>query len=151
MLRKLLYLLSPREKRRGALVLGMVMGMALLETVGVASVMPFLSVLGNPELVKTNPLLARVYEGLGFTAVDPFLMALGAAVFVLIVCSALFRALTVYAMTRWAMMRVHSFAQRLLETYLRQPYAFFLDHHSGDMSKTILSETCRPSRSTTRR
>ncbi|MBK1728784.1 ABC transporter ATP-binding protein [Halorhodospira halophila] len=118
----------------------MVILMALLETIGVASVMPFLSVLGNPEVVETNAVLASLYDGLGFESVDTFLMALGAAAFALIVFSALFRALTIYAMNRWALMRVHSFAQRLLETYLRQPYAYFLDHHSGDMSKTILSE-----------
>ncbi|MCG5541873.1 MULTISPECIES: hypothetical protein [unclassified Halorhodospira] len=38
MLKKLLSLLSRQEKRRGALVLGMVVVMALLETAGVASV-----------------------------------------------------------------------------------------------------------------
>ena len=140
MFKKILYLLSPHEKRRGVVVLLMVIIMALLETVGVASVMPFLSVLGNPEAVKTHALLASIYDGLGFESVDQFLMALGAAAFALIVFSALFRALTIYAMTRWAMMRVHSFGQCLLETYLRQPYAYFLDHHSGDLSKTILSE-----------
>ena len=141
MLKKLLSLLSRQEKRRGAVVLGMVVVMALLETAGVASVMPFLSVLGNPETVKTNPFLSQAYEGLGFTSVDAFLLALGAGAFALIVFSAAFRSLTVYAMNRWAFMRMHSLSERLLETYLRQPYAFFLNRHSGDMSKGILTET----------
>jgi len=141
LLKKLLSLLSRQEKRRGAVVLGMVVVMALLETAGVASVMPFLSVLGNPETVKTNPFLSQAYEGLGFTSVDAFLLALGAGAFALIVFSAAFRSLTVYAMNRWAFMRMHSLSERLLETYLRQPYAFFLNRHSGDMSKGILTET----------
>jgi len=74
--RKALALLSRKEKRRGGLVLGMVIIMAVLETAGVASVMPFLSVLGNPEVVQTNPVLNTVYEGLGFTSVDAFILAL---------------------------------------------------------------------------
>nr|WP_274522593.1 ABC transporter ATP-binding protein [Halorhodospira halochloris] len=140
MLKKLLSLLSRQEKRRGALVLFMVIIMALLETIGVASVMPFLSVLGNPEVVETNDTLAWLYEAGGFQSIDTFLMALGAGAFALVVFGAAFRMVTTYAMARWANMRMHSFAERLLETYLRQPYAYFLDRHSGDLSKTILSE-----------
>lgn len=138
--RKTLALLTPKEKRRGGLVLGMVIIMAVLETAGVASVMPFLSVLGDPQMVETNPALATVYDTFGFQSVNVFLFALGAAAFGLILFSALFRILTHYAMNRFIEMRRHSISKRLLETYLRQPYEFFLDRHSGDMSKSILSE-----------
>ena len=138
--RKVLRLLTPRERKRGALVLGMVVIMALLETAGVASVAPFLSVLGNPSMVETNPILSRLYTGLGFASTDSFLMLLGAGAFALIVVAAGFRTLTLYAMNRYIQMRGHSLSERLLETYLRQPYTFFLDRHSGDMAKGILSE-----------
>ena len=138
--RKTLSLLTGKEKRRGALVLTMVVIMAMLETAGVASVMPFLAVLGDPEMVQTNAVLATLYDTLRFQTVDAFLFALGAAAFGLILFSALFRILTHYAMNRFVETRRHSVSQRLLETYLRQPYEFFLDRHSGDMSKSILSE-----------
>jgi len=67
-------------------------------------------------------------------------MLLGAGAFALIVVAAGFRTLTLYAMNRYIQMRGHSLSERLLETYLRQPYTFFLDRHSGDMAKGILSE-----------
>lgn len=143
MIKKLLSLFTHREKQRGAIVLIMAVGMAVLETAGVASVMPFLSVLGNPEIIQTNPVLATAYEWGGFASVDGFLMALGVGAFALIVTSAIFRAVTLYAITRWSMMRMHSLSERLLETYLRQPYAYFLDRHSGDMSKTVLTEAAQ--------
>ncbi|MCG5497788.1 ABC transporter ATP-binding protein [Ectothiorhodospira variabilis] len=137
---KALALLTPRERRRGSLVLAMVILMALLETAGVASIMPFLAVLGNPEVVHTNAILASLYEGLGFTSTQAFLMALGGAIFALMLISAVFRILTHYVMNRFIEMRRHSLGERLLETYLRQPYAYFLNRHSGDMAKSILSE-----------
>ena len=140
MLGKILSLLTPKEKRRGALVLCMVIIMAVLEMAGVASVMPFLSVMGDPQMVETNRILASLYDNLGFESVDMFLFALGAAAFTIILLSAVFRILTHYAMNRFIEMRRHSISKRLLETYLRQPYEFFLDRHSGDMSKSILSE-----------
>ena len=138
--RKVMALLSRREKRRGALVLGMIIIMAMLETASVASVMPFLSVLGDPGMVESNPVLANIYDSLEFQSVDAFLFALGAVAFGLVLFSALFRILTHYVMNRFIEMRRHSISKRLLETYLRQPYEFFLDRHSGDMSKSILSE-----------
>ncbi|MCC5873597.1 MAG: ABC transporter ATP-binding protein [Gammaproteobacteria bacterium] len=140
MLKKINGLLTARERRRGLLVLVMVLMMALLETAGVASVMPFLSVLGNPEVVESNPVLATVYKRFGFESVDSFIIALGVAAFFLILFSALFRTLTHYVMNRYVEMRRHSIGERLLETYLRQPYAYFLDRHSSDMAKSILSE-----------
>ena len=140
MLKKIFFLLSRKEKRRGAVVLALVVVMAALETAGVASVMPFLSVLANPELVEENPALRAVYDRLGFQSVDSFLFALGAASFALIIFSAAFRTLTHYVMNRFVEMRRHSIGERLLETYLRQPYAYFLNRHSGDMAKSILSE-----------
>lgn len=139
-LKEVLSLLTAKEKRRGALVLAMVTVMALLETAGVASIMPFLTVLGNPETVKTNPVLATLYDTLGFEHTQSFLIALAAGAFALILFSAVFRIATHYVMNRFIEMRRHSVSARLLETYLRQPYAYFLDRNSGDMAKSILSE-----------
>jgi ATP-binding cassette, subfamily B, bacterial PglK len=138
--RSALALLSPRERRRGALVLILVLMMAAVETAGVASVMPFLAVLANPALVETNPTLLWIYEFLDFQSVDAFLMALGFAAFGMVMLSAGVRILTHFVMHRFVEMRRYSIGQRLLETYLRQPYSFFLNRHSSEMIKNILSE-----------
>lgn len=138
--RKVFELLTPQEKRRGALVLVIVTLMAMLDVAGVASVMPFLSVMSNPEVVKTNEFLAALFDGLGFESRQRFLLALGLAAFAVVLLSGLFRVFAHYVMNRFIEMRRHSIAERLLETYLRQPYAFFLDRHSSDMAKGILSE-----------
>lgn len=138
--RKTLALLTTKEKRQGMLVLFMVLIMAILETVGVASVLPFLSVLSNPEHISDTPALAWLYAYLNFSNTNDFLIFLGACAFVLVIVSSLFRIATTYVMNRYSQMRRHTVGDRLLETYLRQPYEFFLNRHSGDMAKSILSE-----------
>lgn len=138
--RKILALLTPRERRRGALVMAMMVGLAFLETAGVASIMPFLAVLANPDSVETNTVLSTLYETFQFESVDDFLFWLGVGAFVLVLVGAAFRTLTMYALFRYTEMRRHSISCRLLETYLRQPYEFFLNRHSGDLAKSILSE-----------
>lgn len=140
MIKKILALLTPYERRRGLIVLLMMVGLAILETSGVASIMPFLAVLANPEVVQENALLKTLYTTLEFESVDDFLFWLGVGAFSLVTLGAIFRTLTLYAMYRYTEMRRHSISYRLLETYLRQPYEFFLNRHSGDLAKSILSE-----------
>lgn len=143
MLRRLaitLTILTPSERRRGALVVALMLGAALIEVAGIASIAPFLAVLGNPEVVETNSYLARAYAALGFESPRAFLFALGLLALVVLVGTSVFRAGVTYAVTRYTSMRRHAIGRRLLEGHLRQPYAFFLQRNSVDLSKTIFSE-----------
>jgi ABC-type multidrug transport system fused ATPase/permease subunit len=142
-LKKLLALLTPAERKRAAVVMGMILVMAFLDMLGVASILPFMAVLANPELVQTNALLNTAFttsSHIGIYTTEQFLFALGVLVFILLVTSLAFKALTTYAQTRFALMREYSIGKRLVEGYLHQPYSWFLNRHSADLGKTILSE-----------
>jgi ABC-type multidrug transport system fused ATPase/permease subunit len=121
----------------------MILVMALLDMLGVASIMPFMAVLANPDLVETNAILKTAYAvsvNLGVGTPEQFLFALGIGVFVLLVGSLAFKALTTYVQLRFTLMREYSIGKRLVEGYLHQPYSWFLNRHSADLGKTILSE-----------
>lgn len=139
-IRQILDLLSPRERRNAALLLLMILVMALLDVVGVASIMPFIAVLANPEVIQSNPKIALVYQWLGFSSPDYFLFFLGVAVFLLLLFSIAFKALTTWALLRFTHMREYSLGMRLVSGYLRQPYEWFLGRHSADLGKAVLSE-----------
>ena len=134
-------LLTPTERRKFFLVLGMVMLMAALETLGVVSIMPFLAVLGNPEIVTEQPVLRWMFERFGFADTGPFIVALGIASAMIVGASSLFKSVTLHALNRFANLQRHSISSRLLENYLRQPYTFFLNRNTADLSKSLLSET----------
>ena len=103
-LTQFLSLLTPRDKRRGALVLVLVIVMAGFEMLGVASVMPFLAVLGDPTLIETQPLLAQLYAWLNPPNTQHFLTTLAAGAFALVLISAVFRMGTIYIMNRYVEM-----------------------------------------------
>ena len=114
-----------------------------LDALGVASILPFMGVLANPDLVQTNESLNLVFvtsQKFGIDTVDQFLVGLGALVFLLLITSLVFKAFGTYALTRFALMREYSISKRLVEGYLHQPYSWFLNRHSADLGKTILSE-----------
>ena len=140
MIGKILELLSPHERRRAGLLLGMVIVMALLDMAGVASIMPFMAVVVNPEIIDTNLILKSIFNELGFANKNSFLIFLGIMVFVIMIISLSFKALTIYAQVRFTRMREYTIGRRLTEGYLNQPYSWILGRHSSDLSKNILSE-----------
>ena len=139
-IKQLLDLLSLKERHRAYLLLSMVLAMALLNMTGIASVIPFLSVLANPEVVEANPYLAQVYHQLGFSDKRAFLYFLGVVVFAILIFSISFKAITHYSILRFTHMRNYSISRRLIVSYLHQPYEWFLNRHSANLAKTALSE-----------
>lgn len=139
-IRKIRDLLSTRERRMGYLLLFMILIMAFLQMVGVASVMPFVKILSSPEIVENNKYLFFVYDSLGFEGTRSFMYFLGLVMLAALVGSIAFKALTNYAILRYTHMRGYSLSRKLVQTYLRQPYDWFLDRHSADLGKSILSE-----------
>ena len=115
--------------------------MSIIEVIGVGSIMPFLGVLGNPEIIEKNEYLFYVFDSLQFTSKESFLMFLGGFAIFMLLLSALFRIFTYYSLYRFSNMRRHSIGKKLLIKYLHQPYSFFLKKTSDNISKNILSET----------
>ena len=138
--RRLLDLLDAGERRRFALLFVMIVTMGLIDVAGVASILPFLAVLSNRDLVHDHALLAYVYDGLGFTSSDGFLVFLGLVTLVFVVVGQTFKAVTLYTVNRFTKLREYTIGVRLLSGYLHQPYTWFVNRHSADLGKTVLSE-----------
>ena len=142
-IKKLLFLLTPSERKSAIFLLFMTIMMAFLDMIGVASILPFMAVLTNPNLIETNNILNssfKILNNYGINSYDEFLFTLGIFVFILLIISLLFRSLTVYFQIRFVQMREHSIGRRLLEFYLNQPYSWFLNRNSADLGKSIISE-----------
>lgn len=114
-------LLTRYERRRGVLMLGVIIIVALFEATAVVSVVPFMTALGDRKVVETNTSMKLAYDWLGFGAVNDFLVFLGLASFVLLITAAVVRICGTYALTTYAQMLRHSIGLRLLEVYIRQP------------------------------
>ena len=101
---KLIFLLTPNERKGAGLLLIMMLIMAILDTIGVASILPFMAVLTNPEIMESNVILIKMFEFskiLGVTNNQQFLFALGILVFIVLVVSLIFKALTTYCAFSW--------------------------------------------------
>ncbi|MDA8844879.1 ABC transporter ATP-binding protein/permease [Candidatus Pelagibacter bacterium] len=141
--KKLFFLLSSKDRKSAHLLLVMIIIMALLDMIGVASILPFIAVLSNPSLIETNAILNTIFKNSNMLGVEnnqEFIFLLGIFVFVLLIISLTFKSFTVYLQSRFAQMCEYSISTRLIKGYLYQNYDWFLSRHSADLGKNILSE-----------
>jgi ATP-binding cassette, subfamily B, bacterial PglK len=139
-IRDILALLNGKEKRQFVwLSLAMIL-MALVEVVGIASIMPFMAVVGNPDSVANNQWLRLAYETGGFASIDHFLIFLGAVVLFFILASNAFKAVTTWFELKFINFRTYSLSRQLLYHYLNKPYVFFLNQNTSLMGKNLLHE-----------
>tara|TARA_X000000950_G_scaffold50596_1_gene59567 strand:- start:9623 stop:11416 length:1794 start_codon:yes stop_codon:yes gene_type:complete len=142
-IKKILDLLSPSEQRRLYILLFLILMMAFIEMLGVASILPFMAVLANPEIIDSNLVLKYFFEKstlFGVDTIEKFLFFLGLLVFIFLITSLFLKALTTYVQLRFTLIREYSVGKKLIEHYLNQPYVWFLNKHSADLGKSILSE-----------
>lgn len=139
-LKQLWQILSPLDKRKVIYVFILVMGMAFIESAGVISIMPFLAVLSNPNVVESNYYLKQLYDFTGTANKQNFILYLGFLSLFVVICSTVFKIVTQYAVNRFASLQRHYFSTRLLKTYLQQNYEFFIQRNSATLAKNILSE-----------
>lgn len=133
-------LFSASEKRTAIVVACLATLSSIFEAVSVLSIVPFLTVAADPDVVRTQETFAAVYAFVDAESVTDFIIVLGAASFALIVVAALVRTLSEYFVTKFVQLRRHTIATHLLDYYLSQPYEFFITRHSSDLAKEILSE-----------
>ncbi len=141
--KKILFFLSPLELKKAGLLMVMILIMAIIDMMGVASILPFVAVLTNPSLIETNLILNTIFQSssvIGIKTTEEFILFLGILVFFILIFSLIFKATTIYVQVRFIQMREYSIGKRLLETYLNQPYSWFLNRNSADLGKSILSE-----------
>ena len=143
-LKKIFYLLDHKEQKHAVLLFVLSLVMALFDLVGIASILPFITVLLNPEIIETNVYLNKMFEitkTFGVEDINQFLFTLGVLVLLILIMGIVFRAFTNYAKIRYVKMRETSIGKILLKGYLKHPYEWFLNRNSADLGKAILSES----------
>jgi ABC-type multidrug transport system fused ATPase/permease subunit len=140
LIKQILNLLTPREKISAYICFAAMLLMAFVEVIGVASIMPFMAVLSDPDAVQHHARLAWLYKHFQFSDNNSFLIFLGFGVLTVLVIGNIISMLTTWLMLRFTYASQYSLTRRLFEKYLYQPYSFFLGRNSSELTKNILTE-----------
>lgn len=137
---KLWALLTPAQRRGALWLIPAEVTTALAQVIGVASVLPFLTLVADPQALSDNSVFQRIDSVLHFTGPQQVVIIAGVLSLTVLILSNLVAALTAYIENRYVW-RLHQGLQvRLMGAYLNRRYEFFLDRNSSELGKNILEE-----------
>lgn len=140
LIQRALRLLPERERREFNRLGGIVFLMATLEVAGVLSVLPFISVISNPDLIQTHPTLVYIADALdmrdsrGMT----ILLAL-TALFILVIGNG-FRIWGERRLLSFVYRQNHRLSHQLLAAYLKKSHLYFKSYSTADLVKNVTTE-----------
>ena len=142
-LNRALTLLTAREKRRLYLILALTAIAAILQTLSVLAMMPFILLLANPDLLHSHDLLQRLYTTIGATSYHEFLVLFGLFGILVLTIGNVFVAFEQWVSDRFLHQLGHRVETLVLERMMKRPYEYFVTHHSGKLSDIVLNQVER--------
>ncbi|MGP1402947.1 MAG: ABC transporter ATP-binding protein [Catonella sp.] len=133
-------LLNAKQKSR-LVVLGVVNVIgAFLEVIGVSLMLPLITAIMQPNIIRTNKYIAYVCNILDLHSHRTFVIVCIIAVIFVFIFKDMFLIMQYYIQTRFVCNNQFAMQQRMLSGFLNRPYEFFLNVESGEILRVIQSD-----------
>lgn len=140
-IKKLRKILNKKQKQRVAILAVMIVIGGLLETVSVSMILPIMQAIMSENALEENAMVAAIAGILHITSLRTFVVVMlfgMAGVFVLKNAYMLF---LTYVQHTFITNNQFRTSGDLLDIYLNKPYSFYLNSSTGDIMRTIYSDT----------
>lgn len=138
---KLRFLLSRRDKVVFLVLFCFSIIFSFIELIGVSAIIPFISIITNPPLIRSNRYLGYAYNFFAFSSETQFIKFFGVVIILFYIMRGTYALFYNYLVNRFSFNRKHIFACKLFESYLDLPYLLFTKKNSSDLTKTLINET----------
>lgn len=136
-IRKVLSIFNKKEKWRLVVLIIVIVIGSLMELLGVTAVLPFINVALSPESIFNNKIMYSVYNFFSLTKPEDFLVLLGIGLIFVYIFKNIYIIFMNNYIYKFAYRSQKELASRLLTSYMRQPYSFFLNHNSADFIRNL--------------
>ena len=136
-------ILSSRERRRLWIIMAGMVIAALIDVLGVASVMPFLALVADPAAAERISALAAVRSWSGIADPRQFTLLVGLIALGIILLNSGLNAALTWAQLLFSNLIGFTLSRRLFRRYLARDRLFFAHRNSAELSKNILNEVDR--------
>lgn len=144
MIRQLFSLLSPHQVKQFYILQVLVVIMAFTELIGIASIAPFMALVGDISLLeKKGGIFAELYEFSGVANPMGFLFYTGLAVLVTLTLSTIISMFTIWKLSLFAARVGTEIADRLYTHYMQQDWLFHASGSSAHLTKQVSTEAMR--------
>lgn len=143
LIKELFSLLTPSQRKRFYTLQILVILMAIMELLGIASIGPFMALVADSQLIETNATLAYLYELSGLETANQFLFAVGVGVLTALTVASVISIITSWRLSLFAFSVGTEIADRLYTHYLNQNWLFHTSGSSAQLTKQIATESQR--------
>ena len=139
----LFVLLTPSQRRRYYSLQVMVILMAFMELLGIASIGPFMALVADTQLLETNSILNQMYIASGVATHTDFLLIAGSLVLLMLAIASVLSVVTTWRLSLFAFSVGTEIGDRLYRYYLNKDWLFHASGSSAQLTKQIATESLR--------
>ena len=136
-------ILKTSQRRHFYLLQVLVIVMSLTQILGVASIIPFMALVGDLSQLQQDTIIAEVYKMSGLSSESQFVFWLGLSVLIMLFFGSIISMYTTWRTTLFANKISVEIADRLFTHYLKQDWLFHASGSSAQLTKHIATETLR--------
>lgn len=135
--KKILRIILPYGRSKLAFLLVSMLAVALLQLVGVASVMPFLAAAADPEKFKASKLGQLLEQVSHITDTKQLIYMTGTGCVLLLFLVNIVSFINQMVSTRYSTSLAHWLRMSLLNGYYKRPYSYFMSRNSSILTKKV--------------
>lgn len=140
MFKKIKKLFSKNEMKKllGITVFSIII--SLSEVVGLSTIVPFMAMVTNQNIIFDNKYLKLMYKFFNFENTENFICYFGIAIVIIFLIKNILNILFNYVLVSFTRNNYYKFTNRLMNNYLKYPYQNFVKKNSNDLIKNITIE-----------
>lgn len=125
--------MSPARRRQFYFVIGLMLFGAFAELVAIGSVVPFLSLLANPDAIHKMPPIAALFASVGANSRSEMVTAAAGAFCAAAVVAALIRLQLSWSSQNFVFLFGHEVGVEIHRRILLQPYSYHISHNTSEL------------------
>ena len=137
-IKQLFNLLTKSQVKRFYILQILVLVMAFMEIIGVASIIPFMTLVGDMSQLQQDTIIAKIYNLSGIASETQFLLLLGIGVLIVLFIAATISMFTTWSISMFATKVGAEISDRLYTYYLKQNWLFHSSVSSAQLTKKIV-------------
>lgn len=142
-IKQLFSLLTDKQLKQFYTLQVLVVLMAFTELLGIASIAPFMAMVGDISVLETNSIFAELYQISGLSDPMDFLFYAGLTVLVMLTFSTVVSMFTVWKLSIFGARIGTEIADRLYTYYMKQNWQFHASGSSAQLTKQVSTEAMR--------
>ena len=142
-IKEIFSLLSNDQRKRFYILQVLVILMAFTELLGIASIAPFMALVGDMSLLEKNGIYSKLYQLSGINDPLNFLFATGIGVLTALTVSTVVSMFTTWRLSSYGSSVGVQLADRLYSHYMKQDWQFHASGSSAQLTKQVSTESAR--------